>query len=402
MFPSYAELHCLTNFSFLRGASHPEELTERAAQLGYSALAITDECSLAGVVRAHVTAKEHGLKLIVGAEFSIREQESDTRNGKPRAIAAHETRNTNHESRELKVVLLATDREGYGNLSELITRGRRQARKGEYRLTRSDLKCGLPGCLALLLPAAEPSLDDAHWLGERFPSDAWIAAELLCGSDDRTRLDRLDRLSRESGLPLVAAGDVHMHLRARRALQDTLTAVRLKCPIAHVGRALLASGERHLRRRERLARIYPPELLIETLNVAERCHFSLDSLRYEYPEELVPAGETPANWLRKLAEEGFRWRFSSDLSTSGQHESRATNHESQSSGDESRITSHESRGWGSRFTSSQQFDIAKARALVEHELALIAQLQYEPYFLTVYDVVRFARSQGILCQGAAR
>src|SRR5262245_61899890 len=167
MFPSYAELHCLTNFSFLRGASHPEELVERAAQLSYSALAITDECSLAGVVRAHVTAKEHGLKLIVGAEFSITEQESDTR--KPRAIAAHETRITNHEPRELKVVLLATDREGYGSLSELITRGRRQARKGEYRLTRSDLECGLRGCLALLLPAAEASLDDAQWLGARFP-----------------------------------------------------------------------------------------------------------------------------------------------------------------------------------------------------------------------------------------
>ena len=381
MFPSYAELHCLTNFTFLRGASHPEELVERAAQLGYSALAITDECSLAGVVRAHVTAKEHGLKLIVGAEFTLHDSPHPNPHPLPCPLPQGE--------RELRVVLLATDREGYGNLSELITRGRRQARKGEYRLTRSDIECGLPGCLALLLPAAEPSLDDAHWLGKRFPSDAWIAAELLCGPDDRARLDRLDRLSRESGLPLVAAGDVHMHLRARRALQDTLTAVRLKCPIAHVGRALLPSGERHLRRRERLARIYPPELLIETLNVAERCCFSLDSLRYEYPEELVPAGETPVSWLRKLAEEGFRWRFGSELSTSAdEHESRVTNHESRPS-----------RGWGSRFASGQQFDIAKARALVEHELSLIAQLQYEPYFLTVYDVVRYARSQGILCQG---
>src|SRR5262245_46377518 len=326
MFPSYAELHCLTNFTFLRGASHPEELVERAAQLGYSALAITDECSLAGVVRAHVVAKEHGLKLIVGAEFAL---------GPPHPLPPGESPHPDplpQEQREMRVVLLATDREVNGNLAELITRGRRQARKGEYRLARSDLECGLPGCLALLLPAVESSLDDAHWLGERFPSDAWIAVELLCGPDDRARLDRLDRLSRESGLPLVAAGDVHMHLRARRALQDTLTAIRLKCPIANAGRALLASGEFHMRRQERLVRIYPPELLIETLNVAERCRFSLDSLRYEYPEELVPAGETPANWLRKLAEEGFRWRFSSDLSTSGQHESRATNHESQSSG----------------------------------------------------------------------
>ncbi|HXX11927.1 MAG TPA: error-prone DNA polymerase, partial [Burkholderiales bacterium] len=300
----------------------------------------------------------------------------------------------------MRVVLLATDREGYGNLSELITRGRRQARKGEYRLTRSDLEFGLPGCLALLLPTAGPSLDDAHWLGERFPSNAWIAAELLCGSDDRARLDRLDRLSRESGLPLVAAGDVHMHLRARRALQDTLTAVRLKCPIAQVGRALLPSGERHLRRRERLARIYPPELLIETLNVAERCCFSLDSLRYEYPEELVPTGETPASWLRKLAEKGFRWRFGSELVPplpSGEGSGVRALPPGERSG--VRAPPSAAHGWGSRFTSSQQFDIAKARALVEHELSLIAQLQYEPYFLTVYDVVRFARDQGILCQG---
>jgi error-prone DNA polymerase len=414
MFPSYAELHCLTNFTFLRGASHPEELVERAAQLGYSALAITDECSLAGIVRAHVAAKEHGLKLIVGAEFCIREQKSQTED--------RETRTTKREPRELKLVLLAIDREGYGNLSELITRGRRQARKGEYRLTRADLENGLPGCLALLLPAATPSFDDARWLGERFPGNAWIAAELLCGADDRARLDRLDRLSRDSGVPLVAAGDVHMHLRARRALQDTLTAIRLKCPVASVGHALLPSGERHLRRRERLARIYPPELLIETLNVAERCHFSLDSLRYEYPEELVPTGETPSGWLRKLAEQGFRWRFGCELAAGAseelgveKHESRVTN----GSGRVSRLTAekqrlastatsqktaccHESRpsqGWGSHFAVNQKVDIAKARALVEHELSLIAELQYEPYFLTVYDIVHFARNEGILCQG---
>ena len=411
MFPSYAELHCLTNFTFLRGASHPEELTERAAQLGYSALAITDECSLAGVVRAHLTAKEHGLKLIVGAEFTLDPPHPDPLPQGERRFSATGTKKENPlspafgeegkgegaisnlarpiSSSTLRVVLLATDREGYGNLSELITRGRRQARKGEYRLSRSDLERGVPGCLALLLPATEPSLYDAHWLGERFPSDAWIAVELLYGPDDRARLDQLDRLSRESGLPLVAAGDVHMHLRARRALQDTLTAVRLKCPIAHVGRALLASGERHLRRRERLARIYPPELLIETLNVAERCRFSLDSLRYEYPEELVPAGETPASWLRKLAEEGFRWRFGSELSTPL----------APGEGSGVRASTSAAQGWGSRFASGRQLDIAKARGLVEHELSLIAQLQYEPYFLTVYDVVRFARDQGILCQG---
>ncbi len=293
MFPSYAELHCLTNFTFLRGASHPEELVERAAQLGYSALAITDECSLAGVVRAHVAAKEAGLKLIVGAELSLR---AETQRTAP-----------------LRLALLAMDREGYGNLSELITRGRRQAKKGEYRLTCADLDRGLPGCLALLLPADAPSLDDARWVAARFPGNAWIAVELLCGPDDRAHLEQLERLSEHSGLPLVAAGDVHMHVRTRRVMQDTLTAIRVKRPVALAGHALFPSGERHLRRRERLARIYPPELLIETVSIAERCRFSLDSLRYEYPEELVPAGVTPAVWLRKLTEEGFSWRFGCGL-----------------------------------------------------------------------------------------
>ena len=286
MFPSYAELHCLSNFTFLRGASHPEELAERAARLGYSALAITDECSLAGVVRAHVAAKEAGIKLIVGAEVTLR---------------------------ALRLVLLATGRDGYGNLSALITRARRRSRKGEYRLDLADLDNGLPGCLALLLPGTVPDLAHARWLEARFDGRCWIAVELHAGPDDRARLAQLEAYAQQAGLPLVAAGDVHMHVRARRALQDTLTAVRLRRPIAQCGHALFPNGECYLRPRERLAHIYPPELLIATLDVAERCIFSLDSLRYEYPEEIVPAGETPASWLRKLAEDGFRWRFGAEL-----------------------------------------------------------------------------------------
>src|SRR5262249_22142757 len=221
----------------------------------------------------------------------------------------------------LRCVLLATDREGYGNLCELITRGRRQAKKGEYNLLLSDLEQGLCGCLALWLPPAQPDLEQARWLSERFRNRAWIAVELLCGHDDSTRLAELQEISRRSGLPLVAAGDVHMHVRQRRALQDTLTAIRLKCTVAQAGRALFPNGERHLRRLERLARLYPPELLIETLNVAERCTFSLDTLRYEYPEELVPAGETPASHLRKLTEAGFQWRFGQQLSGNRDQES---------------------------------------------------------------------------------
>jgi len=331
MLPQYAELHCLTNFSFLRGASHPEELVARAAALGYAALAITDECSVAGVVRAHVAAKDHGLKLLVGTEIRLADGP--------------------------KLVLLATNRTGYGNLSELITKGRRSAEKGSYRLTRADLDEGLPDCLALLAPdAATGDPVSARWLAERFPGRAWIAAELHCGPDDRARLAGLRELARAAGIPLVAAGDVHMHVRSRRRLQDLLTAVRLGKPVRECGHALFPSGEHHLRLRMRLAQLYPPELLAATLCVAEACAFSLDELRYEYPEELVPAGETPATWLRKLTEEGLAWRFPAG----------PPDH---------------------------------VRKLVAHELALINDLAYEAYFLTVHDIVRFARARGILCQG---
>ena len=337
MLPAYAELHCLTNFSFLRGASHPEELVERAVALGYAAVAVTDECSVAGAVRAHLAAKEHGLKLLVGTELAL----------------------AGEGPAGPKLVLLATSRAGYGNLSELITRGRRSATKGSYRLTRADLDGGLDDCLALLVPAVRSQGTDrvfGEWLAERFPGRAWIAAELHCGPDDRTRLAALRALARAAGLPLVAAGDVHMHVRSRRRLQDVLTAVRLRRPVRECGHALFPNAERSLRLRLRLAQLYPPELLAETLRVAERCNFSLDELRYEYPEELVPAGETPASWLRQLTEEGLAWRFPGGTP-------------------------------------------AHVRSLVEHELALVADLRYEPYFLTVHDLVRFARSRGILCQG---
>jgi error-prone DNA polymerase len=330
MLPEYAELHCLTNFSFLRGASHPEELAARAAKLGYSALAVTDECSLAGVVRAHVAAKEHGLKLIVGTEFRLADGP--------------------------KLVLLATDREAYGNLSQLITAARRRSRKGSYRLGWDDLGTGAPGCLVLLAPDEPPKLEDAQRVAHLFPGRAWIAAELHCGPDDRARLEALLDLGRAARLPLAAAGDVHMHVRSRRALQDTLTAIRLRTTVAEARGALYPNAERHLRMRMRLAQLYPPALLAETVRIAERCTFSLDSLRYEYPEELVPPGHTPASYLREITEEGLRARFPAGVPEN-------------------------------------------VRELIEHELALVAELNYEPYFLTVYDIVKFARSRGILCQG---
>src|SRR5882672_5573816 len=175
--PAYAELHCLSNFTFLRGASHSEELVQRAAALGYRALAITDECSFAGVVRAHVAAKDTGLPLIIGSEMQLKDGP--------------------------KIVLLATDRDGYGHISELITLGRRRSGKGSYSLGRKDFEDGLPGCLALLLPDGKHDVEHARFVTECFPNRAWIAAELLCGPDDRARLAALRELSRSSGLPLV-------------------------------------------------------------------------------------------------------------------------------------------------------------------------------------------------------
>ena len=286
MLPAYAELHCLSNFSFLRGASHPEELVERAHALGYAALALTDECSVAGVVRAHLAARDAGLKFVIGSEFTLADG--------------------------LKLVLYATDRATYGDLAQLITRGRRNATKGSYALTRDDVVALAPRCLALWIPPAahrELPTADARWFADAFPGRAWIAVELLARSGDRARLAHLEALARNTGLPLVAAGDVHMHARARRALQDTLTAIRVRTPLAECGYALFGNGERHLRSRARLATLYPRELTDATLDLALRCTFSLDELRYEYPEELVPAGATPASHLRELVEAGLRRRF---------------------------------------------------------------------------------------------
>ncbi|HEX5393951.1 MAG TPA: error-prone DNA polymerase [Rhodocyclaceae bacterium] len=328
--PDYAELHCLSNFSFLRGASHPEELVVRAAALGYRALAITDECSFAGVVRAHEAAKKVGIKLLIGTEITLVDG--------------------------MKLVLLAQNREGYGNLSATVTLGRKAAEKGAYRLSRGDLGWGVADCLALWVAGPEATEADGRWLTERFPGRAWIAFERHLEADDNERLARCTALAEAVALPMVAMGDVHMHGRSRRPLQDLLTALRLNTTVDQAGWALFPNGERHLRSRQRLARLYPPTLLEETLRIAERCTFSLDELRYEYPEEVVPHGMTAASYLRQETEAGLRRRYPDGVPDN-------------------------------------------VRKQVEEELALIAELEYEPYFLTVYDIVNYARKRQILCQG---
>jgi error-prone DNA polymerase len=217
---AYAELHAISNFTFLKGASHPEELVATATKLGYAALAITDECSVSGAVRAHMSAREQELgKLIIGSEFLV---DSD-----------------------LKLVALAQNRDGYAALCRLITQGRRAADKGSYQLTAADFADGLPTCLLLWVPDRQLTLlpqDD--WILDAFRERLWIAVELLADGLQRQRLERLQILGEALNLPLVASGDVHMHCRERRTIQDTLTAVREGVTLDRAGYALYPNGER--------------------------------------------------------------------------------------------------------------------------------------------------------------
>ncbi|WP_025754154.1 MULTISPECIES: error-prone DNA polymerase [unclassified Pseudomonas] len=328
--PGYAELHCLSNFSFQRGASSAEELFRRAAEQGYQALAITDECTLAGIVRAWQAAKAHGLRLIVGSEVQL------------------------HDGP--KLVLLVENLAGYQNLCALITRARRRAEKGEYQLFRDDLQLHGQGLLALWVADDSDDTATGKWLRDVFDERLWLAVHLHRGHDDAMRLQRLRALAADVGIRTVACGDVHMHVRGRRALQDCMTAIRQHCQVAEAGRFLFANGERHLRSLAQLGELYPFDLLAETLAIAQRCQFDLSELKYQYPRELVPQGHTPASWLHALCEQGLPLRWPQGPSD-------------------------------------------KVRDVLAKELALIEALGYESYFLTVHDIVAFARSQRILCQG---
>ncbi|MES2535150.1 MAG: error-prone DNA polymerase [Pseudomonadota bacterium] len=346
--PDYAELQCASNFSFLRGASHPEELVARAAQMGYAALAITDECSVAGVVRAHVEAKKCGLHLIVGSQFQLMNDD-----GSP----------------AFSLIVLAQNRDGYGNLCELITLARTRVEKGSYLLRPRDFAApdrqsahlrGMPDCLAILAPAygisAASLAPQAAWLQATFPGRAQIALTLLHRVRDERHRAVVLQAAADHALPVIATGDVCMHVRSRKPLQDTLTAIRVGQPVSDCGYALAPNAEQHLRSRVRLANLYPAAALAQTVAAASSCTFSLDELRYEYPDELVPAGETAASYLRKETYIGAHRRFQAGIPANVQQQ-------------------------------------------IEHELALVAEMDYEPYFLTVYDIVRFARGQNILCQG---
>src|SRR5450830_176477 len=336
--PNYAELRCLSNFSFLRGASKPEELVTRAKELGYSALAMTDECTMAGIVRAHVEAKSVGLKLLVGSQFQV---DCD----KP-----------------FNLVVLACNLNGYGNLCELITRLRRATQtKGTYRLRQDDLQgAELADCVVVVSPdrasTPEQLLTIGQWTLQHFIGRCWLGVKQLRTLDDEIWLYKLRQVSDATAIPLVAVGDVHMHVRSRKPLQDVMTAIRICKPLTECGLDLQQNAERHLRTRLRLAQTFPDELMAETLKVAHRCEFSLDELSYQYPQEVVPEGETPESYLRKATYEGAGRRWPGGMTAKVQHQ-------------------------------------------IEHELTLICELHYEQYFLTVYNIVSFARSRHILCQG---
>lgn len=347
--PGYAELFCVSSFSFLEGASQPSELVERAQALGYQALALTDECSLAGVVRAHQAAQALNFPLLIGSHFQFQAE---------------------HVAwQALQLIVIATDRIAYGHLSEFITLARNRADKGEYAIGLNDLAqpeaqyqhlSGLPGCLFILVPAypLDPAicLQQAAWLAQRYPQRSWLGLCQYKQAADYFQLQHLQQISQHTSLPLVALGHVLMHKRSRKPLQDCLRAIRLGQAVSDCGYALTPNAEQHLRSRLRLANLFPAEALAATLEIASRCHFSLNELRYEYPDEIVPAGLTPTAYLRQVVYQGAQQRY-------------------------------------------PQGCPAKIQRQLEHELQLIAELQYEAYFLTVYDIVKFARSQSILCQG---
>ena len=342
--PSFAELYCRSNFSFLTGASHPEELVAQAISLGYTALAITAECSLAGVVRAYAQWRQQpdALQLLIGTSLQLADG--------PR------------------LVLIATHRAAYGGLSSLISKGRRAAAKGSYHLTRSDLAGGVPGCLALLLPpdSADGGMDalaaDACWLTECFPGASWLAAPLHLGPDDAWQCSRIAGAASKAGIPVVSTCAPLMHSPERKPLADALGALRHRCSLDEAGYRLAPNREAHLLPREELGLRHPAAWLAESLRIAARCHFTLDALRYEYPEEIVPPGATAASHLRALVERGLGRRYPA---------------------------------WANGSAPLPE----GIRHQVNKELALISELRYEAFFLTVEDIVRFARSKDILCQG---
>ncbi|WP_207478675.1 error-prone DNA polymerase [Arenibaculum pallidiluteum] len=333
--PAYAELQVTTNFSFLRGASHAQELALAAAALGHGAIAVTDRNTLAGVVRAHLAAKAAGIRLVPGCRLDLRDGPS--------------------------LLCWPTDRAAYARLSTLLTVGKRRAPKGECWLDRADVYDHAEGLLFAAVPPDQPDAAFAEALAAyrgAFRRRLFLAATHRYRGDDARRLAALADLGRGTRVPLVATNDVHYHAPERRALQDVLTCIREHVTVHEAGYRLAANAERHLKSPDEMVRLFRrhPEAIARTAEIVSACAFSLDELRYEYPDELTTGGRTPQEELVMLAWEGAARCYPAGVPD-------------------------------------------KVARLLEHELALIGQLSYAPYFLTVHDIVRFARGRGILCQG---
>ena len=339
---AYVELQVTTNFTFLQGAAHPEELAARAGELGHEAVAVTDHNTLAGVVRGHLGAKTSGIRVIVGCRLNFAD-------GTP------------------SLLCLPTDLAAYGRLSRLLTLGKRRAEKAECRLDASDLFSpdGIfargAGQVLIALAPEHPGTEFSIFLNQmrdELESETYLAASHLYRGDDTRRLAQLAHIGKTAQVPLVATNDARYHLPERRALADVLTCIREHCTIDSAGHRLTRNAERHLKPAAEMARLFRdyPDAIARTVEIADKCRFSLEDLRYEYPSEPVAPGRTPDAELARLA-----WNGAADRYPEGVSE--------------------------------------KVRAQIEHELALIAELRYAAYFLTVHDIVRFARSRGILCQG---
>ncbi|MFS1876497.1 error-prone DNA polymerase [Enterovibrio norvegicus] len=333
--PHYAELHCKSNYSFLTGASHPEELVTRAATLGYHAIAITDECSLAGIVRAYTCIRDQALpiQLIIGSEITYQDE---------------------------KLVILCPTRKAYGELARLITQARMRSEKGHYHVFSDDFSHILQ-CLCIWEPRLShlERHDASHiqqWLKKTFEGRLWIGAQRLLLPNEETYLNMVDTLADTLDVPVTCVNDVLMHHPQRQPLLDVVTAIREGKPLQECGHALPRNGEQALKPLSKLTKLYPDAWIKETKRIANLCHFSLSELRYEYPAELVPDGFTAQSYLRHLVHIGIKLRFPNGIKP-------------------------------------------EISATIEKELVLISEQRYEYFFLTIYDIVQFAKSQGILYQG---
>ena len=336
--PAYAELQCSSNFSFLRGASHPGELVIQAKALGHGAIGIADRNTLAGVVRAHGEAKREGMRLLVGARIDLVEGVS--------------------------CVCYPTDRKAYGRLCKLLSDGKRSAEKGECHIAISDLAQQAEGQVFILLPPDDFSAkqDVFHTLTETLSRTSragiWIALHWLFRGDDRKRMRAISKFAHGFRLPLVATNAVLYHCDERRQLQDVITCIREGCQVKNAGFLLAANSERHLKTPSEMARLFKhyPKAINATQDIISLCTFNLDELKYNYPNEPVAPGKTAQQHLEDLVKQGLKERFCGPVP-------------------------------------------AKVQRLLDKELKLIGELNYAHYFLTVYDIVKYARDQKILCQG---